>query len=160
MFIRTAQGVTSSSKQGRLSTAHGDFVGYIVPESEYSLWSLETEMQRDGVYTQSKHTAEMRYSDGTVRQYYQKNRMWVVDVCGSDCEVACAACEKKLEHAAKGHPHDPQCEHCMRGRMRARARPRRTLVTNNQTGVTVYLDLMGPFEPDVTGSVYEMTVLL
>ena len=43
--------------------------------------------------------------------------------------------------------------------MRARARPRRTLVTNNQTGVIVYLDLMGPFEPDVTGSVYEMTVL-
>ena len=101
----------------------------------------------------------MRYSDGTVRQYYKKNRMWVVDVCDSNCEVACAACEKKLEHAAKGHPHDPQCEHCMRGRMRARARPRRTLVTNNQTGVTVYLDLMGPFEPDVTGSVYEMTVL-
>jgi len=80
VFIRTAQGVTSSSKQGRLSTAHGDFVGYIVPESEYSLWSLETEMQGDGVYTQSKHTAEMRYSDGTVRQYYKKNRMWVVDV--------------------------------------------------------------------------------
>ena len=102
MFIRTAQGVTSSSKQGRLSTAHGDFVGYIVPESEYSLCSLETEMQRDGGYTQPKHTAEVGYSDGTVRQYYKKNRMWVVDVCGSDCEVACAACEKKLEHAAKG----------------------------------------------------------
>ena len=38
-------------------------------------------------------------------------------------------------------------------------RPRRTLITNNQTRVTVYLDLMGPSEPDVTGSVYEMIVL-
>ena len=57
--------------------------------------------------TQSKHTAEMRYSDGTMRRYYKKNIMWVVDVCDSGCEVACAACEKKFEHAAKGHPHDP-----------------------------------------------------
>ena len=51
VFIGTAKGITSSSKQDRLSTAHNDFVGYIVPESEYSLWSLEAEMQGDGVYT-------------------------------------------------------------------------------------------------------------
>ena len=58
-----------------------------------------------------------------------------------------------------GHPHDPSCTHCLRGRLREKGRPRKAVVDIKTRGETVYMDLMGPFEPDLKGNIYEVTAL-
>lgn len=69
MTVFTSNGPVTSHTMGRLKTAHGKFEGYIVLSSPYSLWAMEDEMQKGGVYTQSKHGASIEYPDGEVRHF-------------------------------------------------------------------------------------------
>lgn len=152
-----------SSKMGALPTEQGEFTGYIIPESMFSLWPMEREMDEGGVYKQWKGGARMEYPDGSVRHFTKRQRLWSVKVC-DDCDAefgfaaACGTVSKGLIHAIKGHPHDPKCTQCLQGRMRSKPRRRVKLVRTDQRGITVYLDLMGPFEEDLLGNVYEMTI--
>ena len=50
--IRTANGVVKADKVGDLYTEQGVLTGYLVEESEYTLWPVEYEVQ--------KHNAEYR----------------------------------------------------------------------------------------------------
>ena len=84
--------------------------------------------------------------------------LWVVDVVESD-EGGAVACAVDVMHSIRGHPHNPKCEHCLRGRTRACQRPQKTLIHIDQRGETVYMDLMGPFEADLSNVVCELTVV-
>ncbi len=65
-----------------------------------------------------------------------------------------------LMHMLQGHSvHDHDCEHCMMGRMRHKPRRRVVGPRLDQRGGSVYIDLMGPFEEDIEGNVWDMTVL-
>ena len=84
--ITTSNGTVVSKRQGSLTTAHGPFVGYIVPSSQYSLWAMEDEIDKGAIYTQSKHYASMQYPDGTVRNYDKHHKLWVTEVIHIDSD--------------------------------------------------------------------------
>ena len=42
------------------------------------------------------------------------------------------ACAVGLVHSISGHPHSPDCEHCLRGRMREKSKPHRSVTYIDQ----------------------------
>ena len=106
---------------------------------------------------ETSDSAEVQYPDGTVAVLKRQSGLWVEDVAGrAEQGVACAV---GLVHNISGHPHDPDCEHCLRGRMRDKSKPHKSVTYIDQRGNTVYMGLMGPFEHDLSDTVYELTVL-
>ena len=67
--------------------------------------------------------------------------------------------DERFDHAVQGHSvHNPECESCISGRVRRKMKKRTDGPRVDQRGVAVYIDLMGPFEADLMGNVYEMTL--
>ena len=159
VVVATAKGKLRSDKKGRLHTVDSlgqerDFVGYLVPDCPYSLWPLDDRLQEGERYVQTANSAQIENPDGTVSVLRREKGLWVFDIP----DIEGIACAVSLQHQVQGHPHDPKCEHCLRGRQRARKRHKKSIVHIDQRGNTVYFDLMGPFPLDLEGNVYELTV--
>lgn len=177
--IQTGKGTIESSSVGDLQTVDAEgntstFVGYLAPECPYSLWPLADRIGEDGTYIQTQHSARIEYPDGRVAHFSRSNGLWFEDVVTDTTQVETAAVSEleeiypayfsgtaavSVQHSIQGHPHDPKCEHCLRGRQRLRGRPHKSVRHIDSRGVTVHMDLMGPFEPDLDNTVYEVTVL-
>ena len=89
MNIRTANGVVTADKVGDLYTEQGVLTGYLVEESEYTLWPVEYEVQKHNAeYRQSKTGAKMVYPDDTEIHYRKVGNLWclVTTSEGTDSE--------------------------------------------------------------------------
>ena len=175
------------SRKGAVFTAYGVVEGYIVEESAFSLWAMHEALRfRQGVegeYRQKLNDAYLTFDDGTVINFEKRDKLWVTEFESNsdsergvegECEVGDVVAlavkhsvpkeaitqDKLLMHRIQGHSiHDFSCEHCNMGRMRHKNRRRVTGPRFDQRGGSVYMDLMGPFEEDLEGNVYDMTVL-
>ena len=57
--IRTAMGIVMKDMIGDLETSRGVLTGYLVDESEYSLWPVKEVLEEEGAeYVQTKHEAD------------------------------------------------------------------------------------------------------
>ena len=179
--------VSNVSRKGAVFTAYGVVEGYIVEESAFSLWAMHEALRfRQGVegeYIQKLNDAHLTFDDGTVINFEKRDKLWVTEFESNsnsergvegECEVEDVVAmavkhsvteeaitqDKLLMHRVQGHSiHDSSCEHCNMGRMRHKNRRRVTGPRFDQRGGSVYMDLMGPFEEDLEGNVYDMTVL-
>ncbi len=177
VIVRTANGESLVDRKGAVLTRYGVIEGYIVPESNFSLWAMEEALRfaPGGVYTQSLNDACLAFSDGTVISFERADRLWTLmmeeSLGGSQTVTDLQPTVTALAvvgpsvggdrlHQIQGHSvHDPDCKNCLRGRMRHRPRRRVVGPREDQRGGSIYIDLMGPFEEDLEGNVYDMTVL-
>ena len=152
--IRTVQGMVKKEDIGDLHTPEGVLAGYIVDEPEYSLWPVDKTLEEEGSqHIQTKHRAMTKHADGTVTEYRKHGKLWVLMTMAM---VGDATSDRDM-HGIGGHAHhDPNCKFCMMGRMRSMKHVRVKQPIQPQDGITVYLDLMGDFEDDILGNVYEM----
>jgi hypothetical protein len=181
--VYTANGVSQVHEKGSVMTVYGLMTGYIVEESDFSLWALEEalKMSVNGEYHQTLHDAYIEFANGNVINFEKEGKLWIIELYDNDYvpfdddlidgkisenETAIEALatsvreNSKSMHGIQGHSvHDPKCEHCLMGRMRTRAKRRVSGPRKDQRAGTIYIDLMGPFECDVLNNVYEMTVV-
>jgi hypothetical protein len=147
--VRTAQGITESSEIGDLNTRQGVLTGYLLEQSEYTLWPVEYETMKGGTYTQTSDTASMSYDNGERVQYEKRGRLWCLVTTEESLKV-----KKRSAHVAGGHAdHDETCPWCLAGRSRNKPHRGVRKTIQMQDGLTVYIDLMGPFDEDLKGNI-------
>ena len=146
--VMTANGKSNVIEKGSVMTVYGLISGYIVEESDFSLWSLDEALRSrvGGRYVQTLHDAYIQFSNGSVINFEKEGRLWVIYLYDNDyvpstfeelnghlempydtvqALAAKTQNDRKSIHAIQGHSiHDPDCEHCLMGRMRVRARRR------------------------------------
>ena len=77
--VRTAIGIVDKDEVGDLDTSHGVLTGYIMDESEFSLWPVKNIVQEEGAeYIQTKHKAVLKHADGRIDEYVRHNDLWVL----------------------------------------------------------------------------------
>jgi len=87
IVVRTANGESHVNMMGSVRTEYGHEVhGYIVEESKFSLWAMEDalRMKSGGQYVQDINDAYMTYADGTVVSFEKKDRLWQINLEGSE----------------------------------------------------------------------------
>ena len=183
VIVRTSNGASHCEEMGEVMTVYGLIKGYIVEESGFSLWSLDSALKYypQGTYVQTEHDAYITFANGAGFNFEREGKLWVVhlydndyvppsttelyglggleepiDACAAEVTALATATTKKIQtvHEIQGHSvHDPDCEHCLMGRMKARARKRVSGPRVDQRAWSVYIDLMGPFEEDLLKTV-------
>ena len=127
--VQTACGVSESSTMGYLLAVDSEgrkrrFEGYLLPDYPYSLWPVADRVKDGGQYVETSDSAQVQYPDGTVSVLRREGGLWVEDV--ADRAEQGVAYAVGVVHSISGHPHDPNCEHCLRGRMRDKSKPGQT----------------------------------
>ena len=78
--IMTASGEVVATEKGVISTQIGEFIGYIVETSPYSLWAMDDLLKGGGRYEQELNSAVIVELDGSVKEFSRQGRLWVVRV--------------------------------------------------------------------------------
>ena len=115
--IRTAMGIVMKDMIGDLETSRGVLTGYLVDESEYSLWPVKEVLEEEwAAYVQTKHKAEVRHTDGRVDRYVP-----YTGLCVLMTNTVEAMQTSTLLHEMMGHAdYDEKCKWCAMGRQRSR----------------------------------------
>jgi hypothetical protein len=85
-IVRTANGETHVSEKGSVMTVHGLISGYIVEESDFSLWSLDEALKSgyEGQYIQTLNDAYIEFAYGEVVNFEREGKLWVIELFDND----------------------------------------------------------------------------
>ena len=166
--ISTVNGIVKSNERGTLTIKGNPMRGWICRHSPYTLLSIGEECRMNkATYVETCDSASLKYPSGHKIEFDRHDKLWGLKCgeCGISSEyehanpnVSTRNNRDPTLHDRGGHAeHDPDCEHCMRGRMRARAanrNPKDKIIEGPADGLKLYGDLMGPFEGDLDGNEY------